>query len=58
MAAALKSTDRLALAVQESELVPSGHGNVIDLESFALAMGLDSDAVEQLRSECFIDLAN
>jgi len=28
--AAVKVTDRLALAVQESELVPGGHGSVIE----------------------------
>lgn len=35
-----------------------GHRNVIELESFARAMGLDPDAIEQLRQEGLIDLLN
>jgi hypothetical protein len=35
-----------------------GHRNVIELESFARAMGLESDALERLRREGFIDLAD
>lgn len=35
-----------------------GHRNVIELESFARAMGLEPDALERLRGEGFIDLAN
>ena len=33
-----------------------GHRNVIELESLARAMGLDSDALEHLRREGLIDL--
>jgi hypothetical protein len=33
-----------------------GHRNVIELESFARAIGLDSDALERLRREGLIDL--
>ncbi len=33
-----------------------GHRNVIELESFARAMGLGSDALERLREEGLIDL--
>ena len=35
-----------------------GHRNVIQLESFARAMGLDPDALEQLRHQGLIDLLN
>lgn len=34
-----------------------GHRNVIELESFARAMGLEHDALERLRGEGLIDLA-
>ncbi|MBC8057556.1 MAG: hypothetical protein H7Y61_13355 [Rhizobiales bacterium] len=34
-----------------------GHRNVIQLESFARAMGLSPDALERLRTEGLIDLA-
>ena len=34
-----------------------GHRNVIQLESFARAMGLDPDALDRLRVEGLIDLA-
>ena len=34
-----------------------GHRNVIELESFARAMGLDPDALDRLRMEGLIDLA-
>ena len=34
-----------------------GHRNVIELESFARAMGLDPDALDRLRVEGLIDLA-
>lgn len=34
-----------------------GHRNVIELESFARAMGLAPDALEQLRREGLIDLS-
>ena len=34
-----------------------GHRNVIELESFARAMGLAPDALERLRQEGLIDLA-
>ena len=33
-----------------------GHRNVIELESFARAMGLEPDALERLRGEGLIDL--
>jgi len=40
VAPAFKVTDLLALAVQLSELVPSGHGNVIEaLDTEVLTMG-------------------
>ena len=35
-----------------------GHRNVIELESFARAMGLESDALERLRREGYIELAD
>jgi hypothetical protein len=35
-----------------------GHRNVIELESFARAMGLESDALELLLREGLIDLAD
>ena len=35
-----------------------GHRNLIELESFARAMGLEADALERLRREGFIDLAD
>lgn len=35
-----------------------GHHNVIELESFARAMGLEGDALECLRREGFINLAD
>jgi len=35
-----------------------GHRNVIELESFARAMGLDGDALEQMRQQGLIDLLN
>jgi len=35
-----------------------GHRNVIELESFARAMGLDGDALERLRRQGLIDLAH
>ena len=35
-----------------------GHRNVVELESFARAMGLDSDALERMRREGLIDLAD
>ncbi len=35
-----------------------GHRNVIELESFARAMGLQPDALERLRRQGLIDLAN
>jgi hypothetical protein len=34
-----------------------GHRNVVELESFARAMGLDPDALDRLRVEGLIDLA-
>lgn len=34
-----------------------GHRNVIELESVARAMGLNSDALERLRQQGFIELA-
>jgi hypothetical protein len=34
-----------------------GHRNVVELESFARAMGLESDALERLRRDGFIDLS-
>lgn len=34
-----------------------GHRNVVELESFARAMGLGPDALERLRREGFIDLS-
>ena len=33
-----------------------GHRNVIELESFARAMGLDPDALDRLRVEGLVDL--
>ena len=33
-----------------------GHRNLIELESFARAMGLESDALERLRREGYIEL--
>ncbi len=35
-----------------------GHRNVIELESFARAMGLAPDALQRLRGEGLIDLAD
>lgn len=35
-----------------------GHRNLIELESFARAMGLESDALERLRREGLIELAD
>lgn len=35
-----------------------GHRNVIELESFARAMGLEADALERLRGEGLIDLSH
>ena len=35
-----------------------GHRNVIELESFARAMGLEPDALERLRGEGLIDLSH
>jgi hypothetical protein len=35
-----------------------GHRNLVELESFARAMGLESDALERLRRDGFIDLAD
>lgn len=35
-----------------------GHRNVIELESFARAMGLEPDALEKLRHQGLIDLLN
>jgi hypothetical protein len=35
-----------------------GHRNVIELESFARAMGLEADALERLRCEGLIDLSH
>lgn len=35
-----------------------GHRNVIELESFARAMGLEPDAIAQLQQEGLIDLLN
>jgi hypothetical protein len=35
-----------------------GHRNVIELESFARAMGLESDALERLHGEGLIDLSH
>lgn len=35
-----------------------GHRNVIELESFARAMGLEPDALQRLRFEGLIDLAD
>jgi hypothetical protein len=35
-----------------------GHRNVIELESFARAIGLEADALERLRREGLIDLAH
>jgi len=35
-----------------------GHRNVIELESFARAMGLDPGALEQMRQQGLIDLLN
>ena len=35
-----------------------GHRNVIELESFARAMGLESDALDLLHREGLIDLAH
>ena len=46
--------DRL-MQVLLSEI--DGHRNVIELESFARAVGLDADALERLRRQGLIDLA-
>ena len=35
-----------------------GHRNVIELESFARAMGLEADVLERLRGEGLIDLSD
>jgi hypothetical protein len=35
-----------------------GHRNVVELESFARAMGLNPDALEQMRQQGLIDLLN
>jgi hypothetical protein len=45
--------DRIKRALLSSV---DGHRNVIELESFARAMGLEADALEQLRGEGLIDL--
>ena len=47
------STDRVKRALLSNI---DGHRNVIELESFARAMGLAPDALERLRGEGLIDL--
>ena len=46
------SADRVKRALLSSI---DGHRNVIELESFARAMGLDPDALDRLRVEGLID---
>ena len=53
--ASVAKSDRVKRALLSSI---DGHRNVIELESFARAMGLEPDALERLRGEGFIDLAN
>lgn len=49
------SGDRIKRALLASI---DGHRNVIELESFARAMGLEADALERLRGEGLIDLSH
>lgn len=53
-AGAARQDDRVKRALLSNI---DGHRNVIELESFARAMGLAPDALERLRREGLIDLS-